>query len=198
MNLAQIRQAVNNRTGHAFDQSSLTGFINEVIGDISSRRNWPWLEGVSSFTTTTDDPDYDLPADWMETRSITIDGLPCRPVSIHDGDQYNNFQDLTSFYQYSIEGGQIIFYPTPPEVDVVHRYVKQEPALASDSDVPLMPSQYHNVIANGTAAMVCGRLDDKKVTRLDAQFEAGVRNMYSALSTKGGPNRIRVRNGYPL
>lgn len=194
MNLGQLRVAVDRRTGVAQDRTSCTATINEALQQISTERDWPWMDGTSSFNTASV-ATYALPADWADTRSLTVAGCRARPISGADGDAFAGFDDGTTLYQYSIGDGDLTLYPTPGVVAVVHRYVLTEPALAADSDTPLLPAQFHPVLADLAAHMFLLRMSDKRAADFQVSYDKGLRRIIGSSTRGAGTKRIQVRPG---
>jgi hypothetical protein len=193
VNLGEIRTAVNRRTGIAFDAAALTEAVNEAVQAIAAERSWRWLDGVDEFTTTTAD-EYALPADYAESRSVTVNGYPTRRLNIADGDAYT-FADDATVFSYAVEGGNLVLYPTPTGAQtVVHRYRATEPDLVADVDEPILPARFHQAIVNYTAATVCDRKDDKRAEKFRMEYERWLKRMI-ADGRSQQPNRARVRAG---
>lgn len=195
MNLAAMRAQVDRRTGKAQDVPAATAYINEAVQIISSARNWPWLDGVSTFTASA--ASTALPADWAETRSINVNGFEAQRVATADADQYN-FLDSFELYAYAVEGGSLYLYPvnTPTSTTAVtHRYVKTEPAMSADSDVPLIPAVYHSFICDLASALFLERIAPSRSDFYHKRYEQGLRQMIQGARRAGGPTRIRVRPG---
>ena len=197
MNLGQMRTALDQLTGLGMDTSAQDAWINAAIQQISTEREWPWLDGTDSFSTVADTAEYALPSDWAGTRSVTSSyGATYPPVPIRTGDDWDDWRDDYD-YGFAIEGTNLVLYPTPTSVFTIkHRYIKTETALSSDSDTPELPTEFHWAIIHLAAALTYDRLGQMpQAAAQRALYDNYYRNMLARLSRARGPRRVRVRPG---
>lgn len=196
MNLQQLRIQIDRRTGKALDVPAANAYINEVVNLISNHREWPWLD-ATQLITITDELTYLLPADYSESRAVNVNGCEARRIYIADADDMMQFDDWNEDYVYTIEAGELRFFPQPVADQVVtHRYVKTEPLLSADTASPLIPERYHTVICDGAAALFLERADG--IARADYyqdKYEKGLKKMVEGVQRQAGPARIRIRPG---
>lgn len=179
MDVADLLTIVDNHGFTDTDEADKLAALNETYWDVCGREPWRFLEksvdldfdGTSGVSTTTVD---DLRAVLLAYR--TVDGLTLRPQRADDF--YANFAaNLTDggdpYIYYFDFGGQIKFYPVPPESTggVVLKYLQIPAELTADSvsSEIVLPSRYHRaVLANGTLYKLYIQEDD---TDLSAYFE---------------------------
>lgn len=195
MNLGEFRTAVNRRTGVAVDATALSEMVNEATQAVGEERDWPWADGVDTFTTS--GASTPLPADWSRTRTVNVAGFEAKRINAADGDAFLEMEQRPSVYSYTIEEGELVLYPTPDTgTTVIHRYVREETTMNSDSDSPLMPERFHPAIVNYTASLVCDRTGDTaKAMAFRAEYERWLKRMNDGTSRSQQPARVRVRSG---
>lgn len=198
MNLAQLRSNIDRRTGVRQDVLAANSFINEAINIISSRREWPWLDAVSTFTTDADTNVYTVPATYSETRSLNVGGVEAKNVNVIDADEFdaNTYAPLN--YEYAIEWasgqGELRIYPTPPAgTSVIHRYTRTESLLLQDTSEPLMPERYHSIIADLAASMFLERIQPTRAEYYRQLSDKALKTMTEGVQRKTNPGRIRIR-----
>lgn len=200
MNLSQLRTQIDRRTGVRQDLLATNAYINEALNNISSRRDWPWLDTLQTVTTTVDENTYPVTAAYSETRTVNIGGIEAQQIYIADGDEFDGSTYCPDVYEYSIEWeagtAQLVVYPTPPaDTTILHRFVRTEPLLANDQDTPLMPERYHTIICDQAAGLFLERIDASRSETYLARAEKGLKQMGEATQRKSSPTRIRIRPG---
>lgn len=209
--LSALRTKVLDRIGvpstdPQFPAALLTRFVNDAMHFIETDHDWPWLNASATITTTAGDDTYAFPADYRRTRSILApsggEPLPLRRYSIDELDSRWPTSGRGRPEAWGVDGEQIILRPMPDAVfTLTHRYVKSEPDLAGDTDVPLMPTAFHAAIAEVAAWMALRR--DKQDPRAVAAWSAYAneqagwrRKMLDDARRFGGPARVRVRSDW--
>lgn len=198
MNLAAFRTAVNRRTGEAFDTDALTELVNHALAAIAAEQDWPWLEAEDTFSTVADQADYAMPADWARTRAVTIDGDDIELSSARD---YTYHGETGLPVRFQVVADKLRLVPTPGATtyDVIHRYVRTEPALALDGDSPLLPVAFHPAVVEYASYLVMLRTGNAK--RADEFFRSWSLwrdRMKDSRRRSVRRHRIRVRSRHPF
>lgn len=213
MNLAQMRDAVRVRIGvPASDTFStdpvLTDLLNEALQAVASEADWPWMQAATTFVTSDGTGTYTPPDDWARTRSLCIDG--------YDSMEWRSLAEIREYLTtlkavpmvYTVTGEDILLRPVPNGTyTVTHDYLIEEPALVSDTDTPIMPSQYHYAIVafachlaharNNEVGSYRGVITGSAAAAL-SQYHQWLERMMSARRRTVGPIRVRVRAGGAL
>lgn len=139
--------------------------------------DWPWLMAIGTISWTGGDPDYDLTnlANFRHIKRLSYDNYRIYPKSPSDFLYHKNESgDRPTFY--TIIGDTLFISPVPNNaltLDVV--YVKDESALLSDSDQPLLPSAYTELLALKSAiAMAIGAGNADRLAMLRADYAAAI------------------------
>lgn len=195
MNLGDLRTAVSQRSGVAYDADALDSVINEALTTLSTERDWPWLEATWTFTETTGQGSYSPPWSWRKVRHVSRGGrtLPMVPISQLDGD--------AGEAGWALEGDRLVIGPTPAgsTVGFTVRYVREEQPLTAPASTPILPAEWHPALVDYAAAILLERLERfQSADRCMARFKDAKRRMVSQSNRVKGPHRVRVRPGSML
>lgn len=202
MNLAQMRDAVRTRIGVPagdtfYTDQTLNDLTNEALQAIASEADWPWLQASTTFSTVAGTGTYTPPADWVETRTLCIDGYDAMdPRTLAEIREYlSTVRDVPSVY--CVSGDTLLLRPVPSAVfTVTHDYVKNEATLITDADVPFMPAQFHYSIVAFACHLAYLRSGDvQRATAALADYGSWRQRMLRQRRRTAGPIRIRVRAG---
>lgn len=203
MNLSQLRQSVLSRMGLTsadalFTSTVLTELVNEAVHAIETENDWPWLEAITTHSTTAGTQTLTVPTDWLRTRNLWItDNGPLTNTG---------FTDLRARFEASVQGQPAMYSvtadtiylgPTPDAVYTVnHHYIKREPDLTSDTDSPLMPASFHPAIVEHATYLGLrrSREEGRASVALDA-YQGWLRRMVDNRRRSSQSMRVRVRSG---
>lgn len=90
------------------------------------------------------------------------------------------------------------FGPIPDEqYQITFRYQRRALALVNDTDVPIIPPQWHNILEEGALADIYGSFayDSYQAARHDAVFQRGLRQMMS--ESQGTTQVVHYLGGKP-
>lgn len=174
MNRGELRTAIKDRltirsdgSGNSLDGLITNTFVNTSINDalnrISLEKDWWWLATSSTPTFSTTTGKSALPADFMRANELVVNGGPVEYIPF---ETYLDPQaDLTD-YGYTIYGKDLCLTPVPSVAPTAtFYYFKAEPALASDSDSPIMPAVYHYcIVAYGAFLCAARRQDEQRAS----------------------------------
>lgn len=191
MNLAELRAAVQERTGVDYGVNALNSVINEALADIANEGDWPWLETEATFDTVQGTEGYALPASYSRTRVVAMNGETIDARSPRD------FENDASSEGFTVRGNNLVLAPVPSRVaTVTHVYFQAEPPLIADTDTPLLPAQYHPAVVNYAASIVLERVGEfKKSERRKDAYDEWLKKTKKGAMRALGPKRIRVRPG---
>lgn len=170
MNLGELRTALQSKgygTDTAPEQNSA---INEVYREIHGMMRWPFLEAQdSSLVTVAGTNAYTLPmANW---RNLDAVRLQITATQEYDNLQYLDVQsfrdyehidrDTTTPYYWTFYANQLHLYPYPDNAySVVIDYITEPADLVLDTDVPVIPVPYHDVLVWGAVESLAYRERD--------------------------------------
>lgn len=197
MNLGELRQAVDRRSGVAFSTAALNDLVNEALAKLTLAADWPWLWSTYTFTATTDDGDQALPVTFRRVESVTIDGYEAHVASPQIIDAWDNLYS-SDRRSYTVRGGTLSFRPTQTTgTSISVRYIAAEARLEDDADEPLLPEQYHDALIDLAAGLALERTGNLTRARLltDRFNEWAVGMKRTALRVGGNAGRIHVRPG---
>lgn len=193
MNKGALRDAVKTRNGiptsgaGLVDSTSVDECVASALLDISAEQRWPWLLTSASLTFTTGTAP--LPSDCLQIDKILVAGYPVREVS-HD-----EFLQAANNYVFVQRGANVTIYPTPTTTltSPTVWYYRDEPALATDSDSPLLPPSWHRVlVARASYHLNVRRPGEGDRLAIDEnEWQAGLRRMRQTVDRSTGPKRIR-------
>lgn len=156
MDLDDLRAAVLVRMGRPaedamFPEARLTDMVNAALRAVSTEQDWAWLEDSESLIVTAG-VDLLIPdADWERTISLhRTDGweLERKPVQ-----EVARIVASGQPKMYAVTGDKLLVRPTPASGPgaLTHRYIRAEPELTDDTDEPLLPARWHDLIVEYAA-----------------------------------------------
>lgn len=202
LDLTTMRTAVRTRLGNPstdgfFSDAQLTDLVNEALQVISAEADWPWQEATTTFSTAAGTNTYTPPTDWIQTRALVIDG--------YDAMEYRTLAEIREYLTtsqdvptaYTVSGETLLLRPTPDGVYTVrHDYVKSEPALANDTDAPLMPNQWrYSIVAFACHLAHMRQGDTGRAAGALAEYASWKQRMLRQRRRSSGPMRVRIRAG---
>lgn len=181
MNLGELRTATQTR-GYATDTATAqTEMINSVYRRLCGEMHWRWLEQVdTSLSTAAGQANYSL-------SSIT-DLVHINTVRLQTATEYYDLewadantimpalhidrsQGIPSVWTYVDQSIQL--YPRPAGVyTIVINYIYDPPDLSADSDTPVFPATYHDILVYGCVMDLAMRERDwSAFNAAQAQYE---------------------------
>lgn len=124
-------------------------WINEAYDEIASVLPWPWSLSEDTDTLTAEDAELSVPADFVTmlsvfnvTRNYEMFFIDSRQAWTEDETTHTGNPT-----HYRRVGDSWYVWPTPAEADVIKmRYYASWTALSSDSDVPVIPGMFHDIL----------------------------------------------------
>jgi hypothetical protein len=176
--------------------AQLTESINNGLRNFALERDWPWLVTSTTITTAADDGTYDLPADFIHAKGLSIDGgYPLEEVSLNELLRYQRQSGTTQPAVYYHDGVAIRFGPVPTSVLTIDLiYVRGESELSGDSDTIRTPNQYADLVVDFAALDAAIVLRDQNlVNSLMKSIETKSGKYSTALQRSSAGPRIDTR-----
>jgi len=206
MNRAQIRTRAYEVTGlTTTDPLATVGMMNRHIDaalrHVAADRDWPWLVLEVDVPLVASQGDYPAPANWLKTIDFTVtQGSNLGPLTFVSGLSLDEMYPSNSQHgnprHFSIIGDVLRLRPIPDAVGVAnHRYKIGEPALVADTDVPVMPPEYHDQLVELVAGLALGATRDNRGGEYWQRYTAWSKRLRDEQTRKHGPQLMRVRPG---
>ncbi len=199
--LMQLRRQVRTRIGVPLsDQFQSPEVIDDAImialNTFESEARWPWQETTAAPSVTGEAATFDVPADWMATRSIFLDDDEIVPVSTSDILQWPT-TDHGRPQVYALVDTVVHIRPFPDGAyTFTHLYYRTASSLINDEDVVRMPDQFTPTIVSKAAEVLSLRGDDRGLAAAHlADYLQGVGRARREARRISGPIRTRVRDG---
>jgi len=180
-----IAESGDGLAGH----EALDGNIDEALDTLSGERHWPWLLHASNLVFGIGTGIAPVPVDFTVDVDLKINGLRARRVQLRE------FLDVStrSAYVWTRRGTSILLSPANTQSLLGELwYYRQEPQLAIETQVPLMPAVHHHVIVSYAAYLTRsrqGRGDDAK--EFLAEYDRALRSMRDDVSSGQRPPSLR-------
>lgn len=208
MDLAQARDAVYLRTGYDSSDGQLTPQIvteclRSALNFLATERDWDWLQTSESLSTVSGTP-YVTPlagsasgVTWVRTLNLVVSDAS--QIVQAPWPSYRAFPpDATGQpYKYAEQQGRLYLWPVPDGVyTLYHDFIRGEPALTSDTSVPLLPAYFHDAWVEKAATIAYRRVGEPaRAGEADAIYKDWLRVMVDNRKRSAGPYKIRVRPG---
>lgn len=170
MNLQDLRAAVQAH-GYGTDTAAYQlQFINDAYREVHGMQRWPFLEAQDRTLATENGVNaYDLPmANWRNLDAVRIERDDIQEyanLKYLDPQSFREYEhidrDVTTPYYWTFYANQLHFYPYPDGVyTVVIDYIIEPPDLVNDTDTPLLPTPYHDILVWGAVEQLAFRERD--------------------------------------
>ncbi len=148
---ARVKTLLGDDSGVVIEEDDLTRWSND--GQLDIVRRTGCLEGFINLDVVAGTEAYDLPADFLKDRRVTLSGLKINRTSLEELDTISPDRDAlgttdtsTVFYIY---GGQLYLYPIPvgsitDGLKLWYTYLPRY--MVSDLDTPTIPVSMHEDI----------------------------------------------------
>lgn len=195
MNKRELRQAVRLRNGIPDVGDGLAGHtdIDDCVAlaliDVCAEARWPWLLTTASltFSTTTGQVTSGLPVSYPHIHKLEINNRVAQYVPLDD------FLTEQRRWVWTDLGNNIALFPVPSTVPTATLYYWQdEPALDQDTDSPILPATFHQIlVARASYHLNLRRNRNAEVARDLAEWQSGLKNMMAARARTVGPRTVR-------
>lgn len=172
MQLSQLRTQMQDLGYGADTVTQQNDFLNAAYREIHGQMRWPFLEtiaanadstavGTMSYTpsiTNWRNLDAVRIAQPAQLNWISIEYMS--PQDLFDMAQVNPTETATPRY-WTMYASKVHFFPVPDDVyQITYYYIAEPPDMAADSDVPVLPLPYHDVIVSGAICRMAFRQRD--------------------------------------
>lgn len=167
-------------------------YVNSVYGNVLIKMPYaPWNEGSSTVVVTAGSRSVTLPTDVWRVSAV-YDQTDQFPMVALEGRQqvFQEYPQQTEVGQpmhYRIFDNKLEVYPLP-QVDTTFliEYFVQPADMVGDGDIPVFPSQYHDMLVVGAVAMA---YRDDGNTQQAQVYDAEYNDMLKALMIEAGQPR---------
>lgn len=204
MDRTEIAPLVRERLGLPADDNRVNNTsvyiaINTALRRLAKDFDWGWLITSETFTLSSGESSQEVPEDWLRTLWITA---PDHGFEIRNTQRRAmlKWAPVRGFPRYfSTEGRVITFAPTTNrDLEIEHQYVREEVQLEDDTDEPLCPDSYIDIIVLYAAIVIATKLRDAVILGALKQELEDWKNRDKEMS-RARPNlSIRVRNPWRL
>lgn len=173
----QVRDEINESTAGFWTSAELRRYINE--GNRILTRAYR-LESATPQTINTVDgtESYALASDFAAPVKIELVDDTDDWTSLRRIDQKERVDGKGEPEAYYIKGTKVYFSPKPDDAyEIRVWYFVKATTLSADGDSPVIPSDYHDLIAKYAIARAKQKDDDPAYQTYDQQFEDGKREM---------------------
>jgi hypothetical protein len=201
--LATLKTKLNNFADETVDATKAALWINDAYKDVASRMDWSWLVSNSNFQTVVGDHSYTLASDLLKLLNIKTsqtnlkardrkwlyDNYPEYPEYPESADITTNYGEPSDYLQVNRD---VWLFPIPKtEKTVYYLYKKQVTELTQDSDEPLVPEQFREVIAQGAYLrwLVADEADEYMLRQAEDKFERMIQKMITEEQTAQAQDR---------
>jgi hypothetical protein len=208
MNVSEIMNRVKRQfgdeSGVQITNEDLIRWINDGQRQIV-QTNESLLETSAKASTVADQQEYNLPTNLLILRTVMFKGSSERSYTKLEGFSWSDFnmqvdgwsenQDARSRPTiYTVYGDQILLYPIPDSsvTDAIKIYYNRLPVeVALDTDVPEIPTLYHEALVKYCLAQAYEVDEDFEAANLKAQ------ELNVDIATLRGRSDWRVQESYP-
>lgn len=212
MNLGLLRTAVYDQTGLDANDglvtpAVVTSRLNRAIHAYEAEGTFPWLQQSEIITTVagtdTYTPGATAPAGvtWLRTSEIRDANQDSNVLNWQSPTELDDKWNLTMQgfpKDFTIYQDRIILRPIPDAAyTLLHRFEQTEIDLVADSDTPILPAMYHEVLIE-YASYLCfrrSRETERMQEALNAYNSWVVKMRSRALRRADLPGRVRIRPG---
>lgn len=170
-------------------------WVNEAMHEINDLADWPYLETDVSGTAPLTVADLRRVIAVADTTDAT---LPLRFAPREWIVQtYGSVSALTTLPRfYFVDKGNIVtIFPAKVTTTIAVRYIKNAADLSADSDVPLMPTRYQELIVQGACRRAYEDAEDWQAAQTaEADRQSGIAAMRVALLGTTQPSTDPIEN----
>lgn len=139
--------------------ASLNRSINTGLQKLATDYDWPWLVVDTTLTTAAGDDSYSPPSGWTRTKRLSYENDLLTERQRDDFVLWNEVENVPHLY--AVEGTTIYLCPTPNNTySLTHTYITAETVLSGDSDTPLCPDYYIDVVVTYAALDMARKIKD--------------------------------------
>jgi len=159
--------------------NQLNNWCNGAYRKIArARSDWNWLTVTRSLSLEKDVADYQLPADLAQIKEVRINDAVWLAVNLHEVPFYEG----NYFYvKGTNQGDRYIHLLTPPDQDgdqnLVMTYQFAPPMMTDDTDAPLFPEIFHDIIPTFVCYLALRKEDDPTKEEFLKEYSDGFKKL---------------------
>lgn len=206
MTLAQLRSAVKSQGGIDATDAEVDAAVNDRLGVMVAEAKWRMAEVVVG-TTVAGQANYSLDDSIVDLKRVRIGQAEYAPAGqtevwgLKSGRLWLSagFGEAGVFAPDWTSSGaaQVELYPAPAEDgETIYGLAALKPdTLAADGDVPGIPSDLHDPLADGTVAVFLRRLDERPdlAQVFEDRFQAGIVKLSRRRKSRVGSGPLQIR-----
>ena len=190
----------------AQDLTDIKLWINQAYRDVAGRYRWKWQEDLTDIATVASTRTVAFPTVQEIYRLQPQAAGVQEPVYLHPHEwaedspwrTYTTSEGQPRYYTYY--EGTLVFDPIPDAVSTYQAWRRvRTTVLTGDSDEPLIPPDYRDVLAFGALAQAATRDRNlQMVSYYQDQYEGRIRKLkeFEAMSNKQTQNRVAMPSHY--
>lgn len=177
-----------------FTPSRVDRTINSANRRLGRVTDWPWLKVIG---TVAADPSgtFDLGTveGYRHTILLSYENFDLVPLSPQELVRYG-LTSPSSPRVYSIVGDTLTVFPRPQVTTVLnHIYIRDENALAGDSDTPLLPSAYTELLVlAATVTLAMSKQDMGLMQALKSEYKDAISEALDEVNRTRSPLRVQA------
>ena len=148
--LTRVQRSFGDTANIQIDQTDIIRWINDAQAEIVLQNKL--LQTISTSATITGQSSYTLPTNILTLRSIKVDGINIKALSLSEAEtEIPNFDNAATYpvdipRSFWIWANQFTLYPAPSsQVSTIKLYYVRTPVdVTLLTDTPDLPTSYHN------------------------------------------------------
>lgn len=199
----------------SFSTALITSYINDTQNEVVGEKRWPFLEQLDVTILPVGAYSYDYESDAQTTYDVTLvdpDGSQnyTQPTFLPHTHFFDQFpvpeaanQSMPNFWT---DFGRTMMFDCPADkaYKLRVRYLAAPTELVNDSDTPLIPQEYKEILIRGALAAIeeyrdnydLGAVHRRKVEDLTADMAKRYMLRQFQAAPKGAPQRVIRRAGF--
>ncbi len=200
--LATLRARVKARIASTPGDTLLTDaqvndFVNRALATLSLEQDWPWQHSVAYQVLAVGTSGFAVPTGWYRTESMThIDsGQPLVRLAPKALDRIIGEGRPDCWATAGVSA--LMFRATADQnYTVAHRYMRVEPLLTLDTDVPLVPEHYSQAVVEWAAYQCLTEGNSSgRAAQAMVDYQLSLRRMRDNANQGSEPLRVTIRPG---
>lgn len=189
-------------TDPSLTSTTLTALINRALKFMATEHDWPWLYAESTISAVVGTRDYSWPTGATRINWLAIDKYdPFTPVQRKVALRYSDTDRTGRPSMFTDAGhGTIRIAPYPNQAYTINiGYFQDEAVLSGDSDEPLLPDMYDDVLVARTMILIGQRRNDKDLIREGEDlYNDWIRVIGDNVPTSSQKPRTRTRTDWAV
>jgi len=142
MTLKEIRDSVDLTTRSRWTVPQLNKFINKAYEEILSWSEWDFLRKTDTIIATSTQTVFKYPEDYRKAERLSLDDDTLE----NDGEVFTTDNQFFNIAPDPEDGRQRFEFNSAPKGNLKLRYLISPKPLSGDSDIPIAPETFHELI----------------------------------------------------